>query len=49
MLKHDPGGGDVVGRADVVVDLRKLLSHVRQLVLNKIDCFIIAPFAVSLG
>ena len=34
MLKHDPGGGDVVGRADVVVDLCKLLSHVGQLVLK---------------
>ena len=46
MLKHDPGGGDVVGGADVVVDLRKLLRHVGQLVLEKNVCFtnfIIAP------
>ena len=36
VLKHDPGGGDVVGCADVVVDLRKLLRHVGQLVLKRI-------------
>ena len=36
VLEHDPGGGDVVRRADVVVDLRKLLRHVGQLVLNMI-------------
>ena len=48
VLKHDPGGCDVVGRADVVVDLCKLLRHVGQLVLNRIvnarfSYFIIAP------
>ena len=44
MLQHHPGGGDVVGRADVVVDLRQLLRHVRQLVLEMIVCRVNAIF-----
>jgi hypothetical protein len=34
VLEHDPGGGDVVGGADVVVDLGELLRHNGELVLE---------------